>query len=69
MKEQKMFQPEHGFGPAKWLPWLFLAALIYAILTLIPAAGHLVAKITSITVAVIIVAMRKQISKWLFDRD
>ena len=50
-----MFQPDHGFGPAKWLPWLFAAAVFYAVLqrqSRVPQ--HLVAKITTIAVAVIV---------------
>ncbi len=64
-----MFQRDYGFGPAKWLPWFFAAAVVYALLTLIPAAEHVVLKITTIAVAVIGTALRKQIAKWLFSRD
>ena len=69
MRAQKMFQPDQGFGPAKWLPWLFGAALIYVILTLIPAAEHMVGKITAIVVIVVVTALRRQFSNWLFGRD
>lgn len=56
-----MFQPDHGFGPAKWLPWLFAGAAIWAILTLIPGTEHLAGKIGGIASAILFAALWKQI--------
>ena len=61
-----MFQPDQGFGPAKWLPWLFAGAVIYAILSLIPSAKHMAAKIGGIAGAMLFAALWKQI-KGIFD--
>jgi hypothetical protein len=69
MNEQKMFQPDQGFGPAKWLPWLFAGAAVYAILTLVPGAQNFVARITVIAVAVIGTAFRKRIIKWFSSNE
>jgi hypothetical protein len=66
MSQQRMFEPNQGFGPAKWLPWLFVAAFVYAILTLIPGTEHMVAKIGAIGGAILFAALWKQI-KGIFD--
>jgi len=66
MREQKMFQPDQGFGPAKWLPWLFAGAVILAILYLIPGTEHIVAKVGTIGGAIVFAALWKQI-KGIFE--
>jgi hypothetical protein len=31
MREQKMFQPDQGFGQSKWLLWIILAVVCLAL--------------------------------------
>jgi len=61
-----MFQQDQGFGPAKWLSWVFAGAVIYAIPTLIPGTEHMAAKIGAIGAAILFAALWKQI-KGIFD--
>jgi hypothetical protein len=59
-----MFQPDYGFGPAKWLPWLVGAAVVYALLSLIPAMDKPITEIGTVVGVVAITALRKKIGNW-----
>lgn len=59
-----MFQPDYGFGPAKWLPWLIAAAIVYGLLGLIPGMDKPITEIGTIVGVVAITALRKKISEW-----
>ena len=62
-----MFDHDYGFGPGKWLRWLFGLLAVYAVLTMFPENAT-VMKIAGLLAIAAVAVARWKISSFRRDR-